>query len=253
MKRVEKAIVLSAGQGKRLLPLTETRPKCLVELSGRTLLAWQLHHLNEVGLREVVVVTGFGAEAVEAEIASLHFAHLKVRTLFNPFYSVADNLASCWLVRQEFDRDVLLLNGDTLFEPAIAERLLSAAPAEITVTIDRKDAYDADDMKVLTDGVRLMAIGKTIEDYDAESIGFLRFSAAGGQRFTAAAEQILRQPEGLRRWYLSVIDELSRSGAGVAVQSIEGLDWGEMDFLADVEANAALTSRWTELAAQAAE
>jgi choline kinase len=253
VKRVEKAIVLSAGQGKRLLPLTETRPKCLVELSGRTLLAWQLHHLDEVGLREAVVVTGFGAEAVEAEIASLHLSHLKVRTLFNPFYSVADNLASCWLARAEFDRDVLLLNGDTLFEPAIAERLLSAAPAEITVTIDRKDAYDADDMKVLTDGARLLAIGKTIEDYDAESIGFLRFSAAGAQRFTTAAGQILRQPEGLRRWYLSVIDELSRSGGGVAVQTIEGLDWGEMDFLADVEANTVLTSRWTELAAQAAE
>ena len=253
MKRAEKAIILSAGQGKRLLPLTESRPKCLIELSGRSLLSWQLHHLDEVGLREAVVVTGFGAEAVEAEIASLHLPHLKVRTLFNPFYSVADNLASCWLVRAEFDRDVLLLNGDTLFEPAIAERLLSAAPAEITVTIDRKDDYDADDMKVATDGARLMAIGKTLTAYDAESIGFLRFSAAGAQRFTAAAEAILRHPDGLRRWYLSVIDELAGSGAGVAVQSIEGLDWGEMDFPADVEANAALTRGWIERTAQAAE
>lgn len=251
--RVDKAIILSAGQGKRLLPLTESRPKCLVDLSGRSLLSWQLHRLDEAGLREAVVVTGFAAEAVEAEIERLEFSRLKVRTLFNPFYALADNLASCWLARAEFDRDVLLLNGDTIFERAIAERLIAAPPADITVTIDRKTAYDADDMKVLTEGDRLLAIGKTIPAYDAESIGFLRFSAEGAQRFIAAADRILRKPEGLRRWYLSVIDELARSAGGVTVQSIEGLDWGEMDFPADVEANTALTRRWQLIEAQAAE
>ena len=66
-----KAIVLSAGQGRRLLPLTETRPKCLAPLSGRSLLAWQLEGLNIAGVKEAVVVTGFGAEQVEAEIAAV--------------------------------------------------------------------------------------------------------------------------------------------------------------------------------------
>jgi len=60
-----KAIILSAGQGKRLSPLTDTRPKCLVELSGRTVLHWQLKHLAEAGITEAVVVTGFAADTVE--------------------------------------------------------------------------------------------------------------------------------------------------------------------------------------------
>ncbi|MEW5686129.1 MAG: phosphocholine cytidylyltransferase family protein [Pseudomonadota bacterium] len=238
-----RAIILAAGQGKRLLPLTEARPKCLVELSGKSLLAWQLTRLQAAGVEEAVVVTGFRADAVEAEVARLGLS-MPVRLRFNPFYTVSDNTASCWIVRDAFEGQVLLLNGDTLFGEGIAEKLLAAPPAEITVTIDRKAAYDADDMKVLTDGGRLRAIGKTIEAYDAESIGFLRFSPEGAAKFVAGVEQVLQKPEGLRRWYLSVIDELARSGVDVRVCSIEGLEWGEMDFPQDVENLTRLSAGW---------
>jgi choline kinase len=195
-----KAVILSAGQGKRLSPLTDDKPKCLIELSGRTVLHWQLANLASVGVREAVVVTGFGADKVDAEVAGLNLPGLAVRTMFNPFYSVSDNLATCWLARGELAGGSLLLNGDTLFEPAIAERLLAAPPAEITVTIDRKGDYDDDDMKVLTDGDALRSIGKTITKFDAESIGFLRFSAEGAALFGRYVEAIIRGPEGLRRW-----------------------------------------------------
>lgn len=242
---IEKAVILSAGQGRRLLPVTERLPKCLVRLSGRSLLEWQLRRLDDIGVAEAVIVIGYAPEAVETELARLSFRGLRARTLFNPFYAVADNLASCWIARQEFDRDMLLLNGDTLFERAIAERLAAAPPAPITVAVDRKPAYDDDDMKVATEGTRLTAIGKTIETYDAESIGFLRFSKEGAALFVAAMDEALHRPEGLKRFYLSVIDHLARGG-GVHVQSIQGLDWGEMDFPADLERNAVMTRAWME-------
>lgn len=245
MTSPSRAIILAAGQGKRLLPLTESRPKCLLELSGKSLLAWQLSRLEAAGVEETVVVTGFRADAVETELKRLGLKRMAVRTAYNPFYSVADNLASCWIVRREFDRDVLLVNGDTLFGPGVAERLIAAPPAEITVTVDRKPTYDADDMKVLTDGDRLVSIGKTIEAYDAESIGFLRFSPAGAAKFADAAERLLQRPEGLKRWYLSVIDELAKGGVDVRVASIEGLEWGEMDFPSDVDNLQRLSRNWT--------
>ena len=240
----KRAIILSAGQGKRLLPLTEARPKCLVELGGRSLLAWQLTHLQAAGVEEVVVVTGFGASLVEDEIGRLKLGAMAVSTVYNPFYGVADNLASCWIVRDRFEEDVLLLNGDTLFEPAIADRLIAAPMTDIVVTVDRKPTYDADDMKVETRGDDLFAIGKTIQTYDAESIGFLRFSNRGAARFRSAMEAALRDPDNLRRWYLSIIHELARQGGGVSVCSIEGLGWGEMEFLADVATNEALVQGW---------
>jgi choline kinase len=244
LERPRRAVILSAGQGRRLSPLTDRRPKCLIELSGRTMLAWQLRALERAGVPEAVVVTGFGANLVDAEVARIGLSALQVRTQFNPFFALADNLASCWLVRREFDGPVLLLNGDTLFETEVARRLIAAPPAEITVAIDRKSAYDSDDMKVLSEGPHLRAIGKTIEAYDAESIGFLRFSAEGAHRFGVAMDEAMRKPEGLRRWYLSVIDHIAQSSSAVHVQSIEGLDWGETDFPEDVQQNIALTARW---------
>jgi choline kinase len=245
MDRPRRAIILSAGQGRRLSPLTDRRPKCLIDLSGRSMLCWQLRALEAAGLEEAVVVTGFGANLVDAEVSRLGLSSLKVRTVFNPFYALAANLASCWLARREFDGPVLLLNGDTIFETEIASRLIAAPPAEITVTVDRKPTYDSDDMKVLTEGSSLRAIGKTIEQYDAESIGFLRFSAEGAERFSHAVDEAMRKPEGLRRWYLSVIDHIAQTTSAVHVQSIEGLEWGETDFPEDVEQNIALTARWT--------
>ena len=239
-----KVVILSAGQGRRLSPLTDDRPKCLISLSGRSVLHWQLANLASVGVSEAVVVTGFGADLVDAEIAGLDLPGLTVRTQFNPFYALSDNLATCWLVRHELDGGALLLNGDTLFEPDVAERLLAAPPAAITVTIDRKAAYDDDDMKVLAQGDTLKAIGKTLTDFNAESIGFLRFSAEGAALFVGYVEQALRRPEGLKRWYLSVIDQIARETGQVRVQSIEGLGWAEMDFPADLPRNLALTDRW---------
>jgi choline kinase len=244
---IGKAIILSAGQGRRLSPLTDTRPKCLIDLSGKSVLHWQLLHLKAAGLTEVVVVTGFGAEAVEEEIAQIALPDMTVRTLFNPFYGLTDNLATCWLAREEMRGAFLLLNGDTLFEPAIASRLLQAPASAVTVTVDRKTAYDADDMKVLTEGSRLLAIGKTIPAFDAESIGFLRFSAEGAAAFVRTVEQIMRSPEGLKRWYLSVINEMAQAGEEVSTVSIEGLGWAEMDFPEDVARNLELTQSWSRL------
>jgi choline kinase len=242
-----KAIILSAGQGRRLLPMTEKRPKCLIPLAGRSLLEWQLRNLAAAGLEEVVVVTGFGADQVESALRTMQVQGLHVRTLHNPFYAVADNLGSCWAARSEMEGEFLLLNGDTLFEVEIAERLIDHVPtAPITVAVDRKGVYDDDDMKVQTEGAQLVAIGKTLspERVDGESIGFLRFTAEGARAFREAIDQAMRAPEGLKQWYLSVIDRLARTAGQVSVMSIEGLSWGEMDFPADVKRNEKMTFAW---------
>ena len=224
-----RAIILSAGQGSRLLPLTEKMPKCLIDLGGRSMLEWQLRALDQMGVAEAVVVTGFFPDLVEAELNRVTLTQLRVRTLYNPFYKLADNLASCWMARAELSGPCMILNGDTLFEPEIAGRLLAAPSAPITVTIDRKAAYDADDMKVVTEGEHLRAIGKalTADRVNGESIGFLRFDA-----------------DGAALWYLSAINRLANAGADVRVVSIEGLQWGELDFPVDLVQVRELASTW---------
>jgi choline kinase len=237
-----KAIILSAGKGSRLLPLTAERPKCLIELAGKTLLDWQLDALQGAGITDVAVVTGFRDDLVDAVAA----ARSGVRTLFNPFYHVADNLGSVWMVRREFDADTLLLNGDTLISPRLLERVLGAETGPIAVTVDEKDSYDSDDMKVLREGDRLLRIGKALEPggYNAESIGLLAFRGEGGRVFADHVDRMMRGPDGTRRWYLRAIDELARAGTDVRTVSIHGEEWQEVDFPEDVEAAKALTARW---------
>jgi choline kinase len=150
------------------------------------------------------------------------------------------------MARAELAGPCLILNGDTLFEPEIARRLLAAPAAPITVTIDRKASYDADDMKVCTDGERLVAIGKQLPSAEVtgESIGFLRFDATGAAQFVAELERTMRTAEGSKLWYLSAIDRLAKAGVHVQVASIESLSWAELDFPADLVRCRAITADW---------
>ncbi len=230
-----------------MLPLTEFSPKCLLRVAGRPVLEWQLRALAENGVTDVTVVTGFGADAVEQALRRMGPVGQGVRTLFNPFFAVADNIGSCFVARDLLRASdaAALLNGDTLFEPAVLRRALRAPEAPITVTIDRKPAYDADDMKVSLEGTRLRAIGKTLlpHETDGESIGLLLFRGRGGAAFAEGVEAVLRRPDGLRRWYLSVIDALAPAG-GVRGASIEGLAWGEIDYPADIARAEAAVRAW---------
>src|SRR4029434_5114521 len=173
-KGAMKAVVLSAGQGKRLLPLTEKNPKCLLPVRGdEPILGWQLAALARAGIERAVVVIGFGAERVEAWMAANPVPGLACETLINPFYRSSDNLISCWLARGAMSEDFLLLNGDTIFEDAVLARMLEAS-ARIALAIDHKTAYDDDDMKVSLDASgRLLAIDKWLArpTVGGESIG----------------------------------------------------------------------------------
>lgn len=239
-----RAIILSAGQGSRLLPLTADRPKCLIDFNGRTLIDWQLDMLAANGVTEATVVTGFRDDQVAAAIAR-RSAGPKVTLRFNPFYKVADNLGSVWIAREDIAGDCLVLNGDTLVSQSLVAKVLAAGRPGIAVTVDEKDDYDADDMKVVreADG-RLTAIGKRLPPgYNAESIGLIVFRGDGAERFRAAVDAMLRTPEGTTNWYLKAIHAIAQDQR-VETVSILGEEWGEVDFPDDVIAARALTASW---------
>ncbi len=247
-----KAIILSAGQGSRLGHLVDDRPKCLIDFSGRSLLDRQLDTLAANGVGEAVVVTGFHDELIEQAIAR-RTGGPDVRTVFNPFFKVADNTGSLYMARDELAGDCLVWNGDTLVSRALMSRVVANAQPGICVTIDRKpDGYDDDDMKVVEEGGRLKAIGKRIAaGVNAESIGLLAFRSGGAEQFRDAIEQAMRTPEGTTIWYLRVINQLAQ-GADVFTLDIAGEEWGEVDFPPDVDNARELTARWDAAAKAAA-
>lgn len=238
-----KGIILSAGQGRRLGPLTTDLPKCLLNIGGRTVLEWQLRMLQSAGVHHVVVVTGFGAAAVERQLAEITPPGMQVRTLFNELYDRADNLVSCAVASSEMGEDFMIINGDTLAEATVVERLLASRPTPVAMAIARKDAYDADDMKVSRSGARVTRVGKDLdpEDSHGEAIGFSIYRGRGPALFTAALDEILRQPEGSRRWYLSAVNLLAGRGHVHAV-GIDGARFAEIDFPEDLPKARALVA-----------
>ena len=231
-----RAILLSAGQGRRLLPLTAETPKCLLSVAGKPVIEWQLDALLGAGIDEIVIVTGYRPDKVEALIQE-HYAGKRITPVFNPFFDVSDNLASCWMAREYMAGDFLLMNGDVILDRQVLDRVLSSPRAPIVLTVDYKQSYDDDDMKVHLEGSLVKHVSKKLapELVDAESIGLLYFRDRGPELFRSAVEHALRHPQGLRQWYLSVVDHLAGQGL-VSACPIDGLRWIELDFPADIAA-----------------
>jgi choline kinase len=143
------------------------------------------------------------------------------------------------------ESDLVLLNGDTLFEQRVLMRLLDSPDAPVMMTISRKSSYDADDMKVRCEDGKLCAVGKTLPltETTGESIGMLLFRAKGPGIFRDALDAAMREEGASRRWYLSVIDGLGKRGL-VSTVSVEDLEWAEIDFPQDLERAAQLVTNW---------
>ena len=241
-----KAIILSAGQGRRLLPLTENVPKAALLAGRQSILEWQLEELSKTKTTEAVVVTGFGADQIDQIVDRQ--SYIACRTFYNPFYSFSDNLGTCWVAREEMSAPYLLINGDTLFQRTIVSQLLETREnLPITIVTDTKVSYDEDDMKVITNGNQLARVGKKLDldghRVDGESIGMMRFNEEGANLFKDKLNDMMRHDSGSNQWYLAAIDALAQEGK-VATCQIDGSTWCEVDDIEDLALAKEVVSSW---------
>jgi L-glutamine-phosphate cytidylyltransferase len=243
-----RVIILAAGQGKRLLPLTADVPKALLDIGGKTLIERQVEAFVAAGVSDFVVVTGYAAGRMEEALAgAAKRLRVEIKTVFNPFYAVADNLASCWLAREHMGTDFLQVNGDNVFRRDLVDHLLAAPSVPASVAINRKETFDADDMKVMLDGGRLTEIGKTLplDTVDGEAVGFYLFRGEGCAAYVRELELAMRDPQSLRRWFPSAVGSLAKK-IHVSAIPIDGMRWCEVDFPADLQGARALVAGWKD-------
>jgi choline kinase len=200
------------------------------------------------GVNCITIVTGFKSAMVE-ELVLNKFRNYDIECVFNPFYSISDNLASCWLARERFCDDFMIVNGDDVFEVALIEKLLAVGVNPVNVAVNIKDNYDKEDMKVIfnkEDG-RLLRVGKDIECEKAtgEAIGVHLFRKDGAFLFKKKVENLMRDEKALKMWYLSAINGLV-SDTDVFVCDITGHKWAEVDFIDDVHKADELVKEFTE-------
>jgi choline kinase len=248
-----RAIVLAAGRGERLMPLTKDVPKSLVDLGGgRTLLDEQILGMRQAArIHEVIFVIGYQAALVERRIATSSGA-LQLRTVFNPFYAVSNNLMSLWLARDEMDRDFLVTNGDNLFTSDVYRRMLDECESGVFLALSSKSRFDPDDMKAQVARGRVAAVAKTLPAARcrAESPGLALVRGTKARRaFRQTLEQLARSPKHLQCFWLEIFNGLARAGEPATPWYFDGAeDWQEIDFHTDVgTAQALLHSKLARL------
>ena len=230
-------LVLAAGPGRRLHPLTDNLPKTLLPLTdGRTILDLALANLRAVGLEDVVVVTGFAAERVEERVRDLERCHrVRLNLVFNDRAEVWNNAYSLWLARESFRDGALLVNGDTVHPVAVEESLLAARGPDVLLAVDRLKPLGEEEMKVLVsrEGA-LRLISKQVDPVEAngEYIGVTLIESSGASLLAEALEATWRRDPSL--YYEDGFQEFVDRGGNAEVAPIDKVDWVEVDDHADL-------------------
>jgi choline kinase len=227
------AIVLAAGVGKRLLAASGGRPKCLIEIGGRSLLARLLAGLATAGVRDAVVVTGFGAAAVEAAVAARD-GGIRARCVHNPRYTEGAIL-SLFAARDVLRAGpVLVMDADVLCAQSMLERLVRSPHANCFL-LDGSAANTGEEQMLLVRGGRVHDIvrgGAPGFDLQGESVGFLKLSApAAALLETLLARRVAAGDTGIEHEeiYPDLLAQVE-----VGFERVDGLPWTEIDFPEDV-------------------
>lgn len=228
-----KAIVLAAGVGRRLAPLTDTTHKCLVPVGGRPLLERMLTALDLEGVRETILIVGHCADQIRA-LAGDRFGRMRIRYVDNPGYAKGSAL-SLYTARAHLLEPSLIMDADVLFPRAFLRGLLGApAPSALLVDAGFKDT--GEEVKVYTRGDRVIALGKKVvpEAYDGvgEGVGFFKCGAEAGPTLVARLEQVIEESGGNNEYEDAIHMLVAERYVGWV--NVTGLPWTEVDFQEDV-------------------
>jgi len=226
------AIILAAGVGKRLHGATGGRPKCLVEIGGKSLLLRLLESLVATGVGDVIVVTGFGDEAVRAAIGAGP-SGVRLRWIRNPRFTEGAIL-SLWSAEQALDGPALVMDADVLCPTAMLARLVHS-PHENCFLLDAASPNTGEEQMLLVRDGRVRNIvrgGAPGYELAGESIGFLKLGVPAARLLRQLLEaRIARGDTGIEHEEVYP-DLLARVDVGY--ERVDGMPWTEIDFVEDI-------------------
>ena len=241
-------IILAAGQGTRLRPLTDDRPKCLVNLQGRSLLQWQIDTARSVGIQEIIVVGGYLIDQLR---------NYDVKVIENPRFASTNMVQTLNCATDWFDDGFVMSYGDIVYSPAVLQSLLTdQSPVAVTVDTQWRSYWerrlddplsDAETLKIRPDG-SLLEVGqkpKSYEDIQAQYIGLVAFRQSGVARLKQTLALLAqdaadgRHPFGGKRSFDSLymtdlLQGMIDMGEILHACKIEG-KWMEVDSVSDLK------------------
>lgn len=228
-------VILAAGIGSRLRPMTNTKPKCLVTTAGKPILGYQIDAYRAAGITELVLVVGYEGGAIRDYCK--HIKDIDIHIVENTDYETTNNMYSLYLTRQFVGgRAFILNNADLSIDSSIVFDLLNH-PAPDAIAVDTS-VYNVESMKVSVnaDG-NITNIAKTISEADAFacSIDFYKFSQASSQVFFAEIERIIDVEQNVKDWTEVAMQRLMQDGRLLFRPcDISGKCWVEVDNYEDL-------------------
>ncbi len=220
-----KAIILAAGEGRRLHPLTIDRPKAMIEVGGRMLIERALSALRGAGIErsEVIILSGHKVEKLKEAAPDCRFIH-------NEIYDTTNNIYSLWLARGELvGQEFFLLNSDVLFASQMVKDILQDARSSLMM-VDDVNPLVKEEMRVMVNGEqRITAIAKILdrEQSAGEYIGLARFGKDFSKAFFDKMDEMIKAGE-TGVWYENAIAEILGEYPIYSL-STRGLPWVEVD------------------------
>jgi choline kinase len=232
-----KAIILAAGVGRRLSPVTDTTPKCLIRVGGKTILERMLDSLISAGINDICLVVGHLKDKIKLVIGQ-NYKGIAVHYIPNPDYE-RGSILSVWAARSCFDGGILLMDSDVLFESAVLDKLVKSKNENCFI-LDKNFTDTGEEMKIAALKKKVVQIARSISrehDEIGEGIGFLKLSARYRKEFLDVFKSASARDKDCD--YENALDELVRR-IPVGFEDITGLRWTEVDFEADIEKAKAL-------------
>ena len=205
-------MILAAGMAKRLRPLTDTMPKCLLKVGGRTLLERTVEAMRQAGISEFVVVTGYRADMIR-DFLTAYDESLSFTFLHNADYEHNNNIYSLWMAGEVVrGKDFLLMDSDIFCDPAAVVRI--AQEPESALAVNRHECGE-EEMKVVVDGdMRITEISKTCSPADAmgESVGIEKITADYSEALYKELDQMILEEELIDIFYERAFERLIPQG-----------------------------------------
>ncbi|MDA9561383.1 phosphocholine cytidylyltransferase family protein [Gammaproteobacteria bacterium] len=226
-----KAIILAAGVGSRIRPLTDNCPKSLLKINGKTILEMMLSHIKTCGINEVIFVLGYLQDQIK-DYVKTQFPDLIVQFITNEKYEVTNTGYSLMLTKDFVKNSTFIkFDADVVFDINILKTLI-ASEYDNCLCIDKNINLDAEEIKVIIkDDNRVVKASKTVNPLDAigESIGIEKISGETAHTLFNDLELMMKDEEYHQEYYEAAYERLIEKDVPFYALDISGLRWTEID------------------------
>lgn len=226
-----KAIILAAGVGSRVRPLTDNTPKSLLKVGGKPILERMISHITSVGIKDILIITGYLEDQIKNFVAE-KFPHLNINFITNDKYQSTNTGYSLMLAKNFVNEDDFVkFDADVVFEKEILARLVNN-PNSTCLSIDKNIHLDKEEVKVICDDEnKVLKVGKKLNPKlsKGESIGIEKISKEAGKLLFEILTNLMKDENNFNEYYDDSYTTLVEKGILFHAVDITGLKWVEID------------------------